>query len=85
MAIKFWHDKTFPRIILDLKIYHVWLKITIRQTEEMLSSMNKYLIPVFFLSFQVNTRNEWASLCEQFHLPSGCINSGVGLKQIYLR
>ncbi|XP_011647947.1 AT-rich interactive domain-containing protein 2 isoform X5 [Pogonomyrmex barbatus] len=34
---------------------------------------------------KVNTRNEWASLCEQFHLPSGCINSGVGLKQIYLR
>ncbi|KYN02707.1 AT-rich interactive domain-containing protein 2 [Cyphomyrmex costatus] len=33
----------------------------------------------------VNTRNEWASLCEQFHLPGGCINSGVGLKQIYLR
>ncbi|XP_032671914.1 AT-rich interactive domain-containing protein 2 isoform X2 [Odontomachus brunneus] len=34
---------------------------------------------------KVNTRNEWASLCEQFHLPNGCINSGVGLKQIYLR
>ncbi|XP_071559644.1 uncharacterized protein Bap170 isoform X6 [Temnothorax nylanderi] len=34
---------------------------------------------------KVNTRNEWASLCEQFHLPGGCINSGVGLKQIYLR
>uniref|UniRef100_UPI00143C7D0B AT-rich interactive domain-containing protein 2-like n=1 Tax=Bombus vancouverensis nearcticus TaxID=2705178 RepID=UPI00143C7D0B len=34
---------------------------------------------------QVNTRNEWASLCEQFHLPNGCVNSGVGLKQIYLR
>ncbi|KAG5322670.1 ARID2 protein, partial [Pseudoatta argentina] len=34
---------------------------------------------------EVNTRNEWASLCEQFHLPGGCINSGVGLKQIYLR
>ncbi|KAK1118895.1 hypothetical protein K0M31_014665 [Melipona bicolor] len=32
----------------------------------------------------VNTRNEWASLCEQFHLPNGCVNSGVGLKQIYL-
>ncbi|XP_071867803.1 brahma associated protein 170kD isoform X2 [Bombus fervidus] len=34
---------------------------------------------------KVNTRNEWASLCEQFHLPNGCVNSGVGLKQIYLR
>ncbi|XP_074095962.1 brahma associated protein 170kD isoform X3 [Cotesia typhae] len=34
---------------------------------------------------KVNTRNEWSSLCEQFHLPSGCVNSGVGLKQIYLR
>ncbi|XP_076249375.1 brahma associated protein 170kD isoform X2 [Calliopsis andreniformis] len=34
---------------------------------------------------RVNTRNEWASLCEQFHLPNGCVNSGVGLKQIYLR
>ncbi|XP_034948454.1 AT-rich interactive domain-containing protein 2 isoform X2 [Chelonus insularis] len=34
---------------------------------------------------KVNTRNEWASLCEQFHLPDGCVNSGVGLKQIYLR
>ncbi|XP_076646460.1 brahma associated protein 170kD isoform X1 [Halictus rubicundus] len=34
---------------------------------------------------KVNTRNEWASLCEQFHLPGGCVNSGVGLKQIYLR
>ncbi|KAK0096264.1 hypothetical protein PV326_005915, partial [Microctonus aethiopoides] len=33
----------------------------------------------------VNTRNEWSSLCEQFHLPSACVNSGVGLKQIYLR
>jgi len=39
----------------------------------------------FFYLLQVNTRNEWASLCEQFHLPGGCINSGVGLKQIYLR
>ncbi|XP_024940666.1 AT-rich interactive domain-containing protein 2 isoform X9 [Cephus cinctus] len=34
---------------------------------------------------KVNTRNEWSALCEQFHLPSGCVNSGVGLKQIYLR
>ncbi|XP_057341510.1 AT-rich interactive domain-containing protein 2 isoform X2 [Microplitis mediator] len=34
---------------------------------------------------KVNTRNEWSSLCEQFHLPNGCVNSGVGLKQIYLR
>ncbi|XP_066590882.1 AT-rich interactive domain-containing protein 2 isoform X8 [Prorops nasuta] len=34
---------------------------------------------------RVNTLNEWATLCEQFHLPDGCVNSGVGLKQIYLR
>ncbi|XP_012267900.2 AT-rich interactive domain-containing protein 2 isoform X3 [Athalia rosae] len=34
---------------------------------------------------KVNARNEWTSLCEQFHLPTGCVNSGVGLKQIYLR
>ncbi|XP_043267599.1 AT-rich interactive domain-containing protein 2 isoform X3 [Venturia canescens] len=34
---------------------------------------------------KVNTRNEWSALCEQFHLPGGCVNSGVGLKQIYLR
>ncbi|XP_044020286.1 uncharacterized protein LOC122860511 isoform X2 [Aphidius gifuensis] len=34
---------------------------------------------------KVNTRNEWSLLCEQFHLPVGCVNSGVGLKQIYLR
>ncbi|XP_051155622.1 AT-rich interactive domain-containing protein 2 isoform X2 [Leptopilina boulardi] len=34
---------------------------------------------------KVNSKNEWSVLCEQFHLPSGCVNSGVGLKQIYLR
>ncbi|XP_033217810.1 AT-rich interactive domain-containing protein 2 isoform X2 [Belonocnema kinseyi] len=34
---------------------------------------------------KVNSKNEWSSLCEQFHLPNGCVNSGVGLKQIYLR
>ncbi|XP_008217124.1 AT-rich interactive domain-containing protein 2 isoform X3 [Nasonia vitripennis] len=34
---------------------------------------------------QVNNKNEWVWLCEEFHLPSGCVNSGVGLKQIYLR
>ncbi|XP_011297067.1 AT-rich interactive domain-containing protein 2 isoform X2 [Fopius arisanus] len=34
---------------------------------------------------KVNTRNEWSLLCEQFYLPAGCVNSGVGLKQIYLR
>ncbi|XP_015111590.1 AT-rich interactive domain-containing protein 2 isoform X5 [Diachasma alloeum] len=34
---------------------------------------------------KVNTRNEWSLLCEQFYLPPGCVNSGVGLKQIYLR
>uniref|UniRef100_A0ABD2WG46 ARID domain-containing protein n=1 Tax=Trichogramma kaykai TaxID=54128 RepID=A0ABD2WG46_9HYME len=33
----------------------------------------------------VNNKNEWTQLCEDFHLPSGCVNSGVGLKQIYLR
>ncbi|XP_043473761.1 AT-rich interactive domain-containing protein 2-like isoform X3 [Leptopilina heterotoma] len=34
---------------------------------------------------KVNSKNEWSTLCEQFHLPNGCVNSGVGLKQIYLR
>ncbi|XP_014218963.1 AT-rich interactive domain-containing protein 2 isoform X2 [Copidosoma floridanum] len=34
---------------------------------------------------QVNSKNEWTWLCEEFHLPNGCVNSGVGLKQIYLR
>ncbi|KAJ8668213.1 hypothetical protein QAD02_009876 [Eretmocerus hayati] len=34
---------------------------------------------------QVNNRNEWSYICEEFHLPSGCVNSSVGLKQIYLR
>ncbi|XP_023289924.1 AT-rich interactive domain-containing protein 2 [Orussus abietinus] len=34
---------------------------------------------------KVNSRNEWTILCEQFHLPKDCVNSGVGLKQIYLR
>lgn len=47
--------------------------------------INSLIIIVYLLLFQVNTRNEWSALCEQFHLPGGCVNSGVGLKQIYLR
>ncbi|GLG96119.1 AT-rich interactive domain-containing protein 2 [Gryllus bimaculatus] len=34
---------------------------------------------------KVNSRNEWESFVEQFKLPKHCVNSGVGLKQIYIR
>ncbi|XP_034251223.1 AT-rich interactive domain-containing protein 2 isoform X2 [Thrips palmi] len=34
---------------------------------------------------KVNHRNEWEDLLEQFKLPQRCVNSGVALKQVYLR
>lgn len=34
---------------------------------------------------KVNSRSEWETLLEQFSLPKQCVNSGVALKQIYLR
>ena len=47
--------------------------------------MHIYNDPASFSLLQVNSKNEWVWLSEEFHLPSGCVNSGVGLKQIYLR
>lgn len=49
------------------------------------AAVKRFVYLIHFYMFQVNLRNEWTSLCEQFHLPKGCVNSGVGLKQIYLR
>ncbi|KAJ1529921.1 hypothetical protein ONE63_006650 [Megalurothrips usitatus] len=34
---------------------------------------------------KVNSRNEWDDLMDQFRLPQRCVNSGVALKQVYLR
>jgi len=49
------------------------------------SAMKDSLIMVGFFLFQVNSRNEWDTLMEQFRLPKKCVNSGVALKQVYLR
>ncbi|XP_072746617.1 uncharacterized protein Bap170 isoform X6 [Anoplolepis gracilipes] len=84
------YEKERENFLKDLRHFHETRGTLFKKTPKINGKdIDLYLLYVVVTAhggwIKVNTRNEWASLCEQFHLPSGCINSGVGLKQIYLR
>ncbi|XP_011695103.1 PREDICTED: AT-rich interactive domain-containing protein 2 isoform X5 [Wasmannia auropunctata] len=84
------YEKERENFLKDLRHFHETRGTLFKKTPKINGKdIDLYLLYVVVTAhggwIKVNTRNEWASLCEQFHLPGGCINSGVGLKQIYLR
>ncbi|XP_019890083.1 AT-rich interactive domain-containing protein 2 isoform X4 [Ooceraea biroi] len=84
------YEKERENFLKDLRHFHETRGTLFKKSPKINGKdIDLYLLYVVVTAhggwIKVNTRNEWASLCEQFHLPSGCINSGVGLKQIYLR
>ncbi|XP_012541662.1 AT-rich interactive domain-containing protein 2 isoform X3 [Monomorium pharaonis] len=84
------YEKERENFLKDLRHFHETRGTLFKKTPKINGKdIDLYLLYVVVTAhggwIKVNTRNEWASLCEQFHLPNGCINSGVGLKQIYLR
>ncbi|XP_011175648.1 AT-rich interactive domain-containing protein 2 isoform X6 [Solenopsis invicta] len=84
------YEKERDNFLKDLRHFHETRGTLFKKTPKINGKdIDLYLLYVVVTAhggwIKVNTRNEWASLCEQFHLPGGCINSGVGLKQIYLR
>ncbi|XP_018314182.1 AT-rich interactive domain-containing protein 2 isoform X6 [Mycetomoellerius zeteki] len=84
------YEKERDNFLKDLRHFHETRGTLFKKSPKINGKdIDLYLLYVVVTAhggwIKVNTRNEWASLCEQFHLPGGCINSGVGLKQIYLR
>ncbi|XP_071644758.1 uncharacterized protein Bap170 isoform X3 [Temnothorax longispinosus] len=84
------YEKERENFLKDLRHFHETRGTLFKKSPKINGKdIDLYLLYVVVTAhggwIKVNTRNEWASLCEQFHLPGGCINSGVGLKQIYLR
>ena len=43
------------------------------------------IVQLGICSFQINYRNEWEELVEEFDLPKKCVNASVALKQIFMR
>ncbi|XP_035738109.1 AT-rich interactive domain-containing protein 2-like isoform X3 [Vespa mandarinia] len=84
------YERERENFMKDLRHFHETRGTPFRKSPKISGKeIDLYLLYVVVTArggwIKVNTRNEWASLCEQFHLPNGCVNSGIGLKQIYLR
>lgn len=84
------YERERDNFLKDLRHFHETRGTPFKKTPKVNGKdIDLYLLYVVVTAhggwIRVNSRNEWTSLCEQFHLPKGCVNSGVGLKQIYLR